>query len=284
MSEQKSWSLLEFFPDLEPIEILDVGAAIGETPSYQGLVDAGRACVTGFEPNAEECRRLNEAYGGTHRFYPHFVGDGQPAVFHETNWVLTGSLLEPNTPLLQKFQNLHEVTVPVARHAVATVRLDDLEDLPSIDFVKIDIQGGELAVFRNALRTLAGTVAIQTEVEFVEMYKRQPMFADVDIFLRDRGFQFHTFTGFGTRAFKPVVVGGNINLGLRQYLWSDAIYVRDWMKLDQFSPQKLAKYAVIANDILYSFDLAHLVLTALDRQTGGNLASRYLDRKCTPNG
>jgi FkbM family methyltransferase len=274
------WSLLEFFPDLPTIEILDVGAAIGESPSYQPLVDAGKARITGFEPNAEECQRLNEAYGGTHRFFPHFVGDGKPAVFHETNWVLTGSLLEPNQPLLEKFQNLNEVTTLVARHPVNTVRLDDLTDLGSIDFIKIDIQGGELAVFQNALRVLAGALAIQTEVEFVEMYKRQPMFADVDIFLRDRGFQFHTFTGFGMRAFKPLVVGGNPNMGLRQYLWSDAIYVRDWMALDYLSETKLKKLAVIANDILSSFDLAHLILVALDKNMGSDFASRYLQEKC----
>ena len=274
------WSLLEFFPDLPTIEILDVGAAIGESPSYQPLVDAGKARITGFEPNVEECQRLNEAYGGTHRFFPHFVGDGKPAVFHETNWVLTGSLLEPTQPLLEKFQNLNEVTTLVARHPVNTVRLDDLTDLGSIDFIKIDIQGGELAVFQNALRVLAGTLVIQTEVEFVEMYKRQPMFADVDIFLRDRGFQFHTFTGFGMRAFKPLVVGGNPNMGLRQYLWSDAIYVRDWMALDYLSEMKLMKLAVIANDILSSFDLAHLILVALDKNLGSDFAARYLQQKC----
>jgi FkbM family methyltransferase len=274
------WSLLEFFPDLPTIEILDVGAAIGEPPSYQPLVDAGKARITGFEPNAEECRRLNEAYGGTHRFFPHFVGDGKPGVFHETNWVLTGSLFEPNRPLLEKFQNLNELTTLVATHPVKTVRLDDLADIGSIDFIKIDIQGGELAVFQNAQRVLAGTLVIQTEVEFVEMYKRQPMFADVDLFLRDRGFQFHTFTGFGMRAFKPIVVGGNINAGLRQYLWSDAIYVRDWLALDHLSDAKLKKMAVIANDILHSFDLAHLILEALDRCHGGDFATRYLQKKC----
>jgi hypothetical protein len=107
------------------------------------------------------------------------------------------------------------------------------------------------------------------------------MFADVDIFLRDRGFQFHTFTGFGTRAFKPMVVGGNINMGLRQYLWSDAIYVRDWMKLDHLAPEKLKKMAIIANDILYSFDLVHLVLGVLDKQCGSDFAPRYLAQRCS---
>ena len=73
-----SWSLLELFESESfQIEILDIGAALAESPSYQGLVDAGRARITGFEPNQAECEKLNQLYGGTHRFFPHFVGDGR---------------------------------------------------------------------------------------------------------------------------------------------------------------------------------------------------------------
>ncbi|MBN8519198.1 MAG: FkbM family methyltransferase, partial [Candidatus Accumulibacter sp.] len=149
-------------------------------------------------------------------------------------------------------------------------------DLSSYDFVKIDVQGSELAVFQNGLRALSGTLLIQTEVEFVELYKGQPMFADVDSFLRGAGFQFHAFNGFGSRTFKPLVVNGDINQGVRQALWSDALYVRDWMSLDVLDATKLKKYAVLAHDLLQSYDLAHLVLLTLDKKTGGSFAARYL--------
>lgn len=272
------WSLLEFFPEKFRINVLDVGAALSERPPYQSLVDAGRATIIGFEPNRQECERLNREYGEPHRFFPYFIGDGRPAIFHETNWALTGSLYEPNSPLLEKFQNLAEVVTPVATHPVSTTRIDDIAEIEDVDFIKIDVQGSELPVLQNALRALSGTLLIQTEVEFLELYKGQPMFADVDIFLRGKGFQFHAFNGFGSRAFKPLLVNGNINAGLRQALWSDAIYVRDWMRLDELPEAKLRKYAVLAHDFLNSFDLAHLVLAALDRKVGGSLAEAYLSR------
>jgi FkbM family methyltransferase len=271
------WSLFEYFPEDFQITILDVGAALGERPPYQSLVDAGRARIIGFEPNSRECERLNQTYGQPHRFFPYFVGDGRPAVFHETNWVLTGSLFEPNSPLLQKFQNLAELVTPVARHAVNTRRIDDIPEIGDVDFIKIDVQGSELAVFRNALRPLSRTLLVQTEVEFVELYRGQPMFADVDIFLRDNGFQFHSFNGFGGRAFKPLVANNDVNATFRQFLWSDALYVRDWMRLGELDEMKLRKYAVLAHDLLQSYDLAHLVLAALDHRNGGRLASTYLN-------
>lgn len=272
------WSLLELLPSNFQIDILDVGAALNDKPPYQALVDAGRARIMGFEPNVVECERLNLAYGEPHRFFPHFIGDGKPATFHETNWNLTGSLFEPNTPLLEKFQNLAELVTPVARHTVNTTRLDDIAEIYNVDFIKIDVQGSELTIFQNALHALSGTLLIQTEVEFVELYKGQPMFADVDTFLRGAGFQFHAFEGFGRRCFKPLVVNGDLDTGVRQVLWSDALYVRDWMKLDQLGVTKLQKYAVLAHDLLESYDLAHLVLAALDQKTGANYAARYRER------
>lgn len=272
------WSLLEFFPEKFEIRILDIGAALSERPPYQSLVDAGRATIYGFEPNVQECEKLNREYGNPHRFFPHFVGDGLDATFHETNWNLTGSLYEPHSRLLEKFQNLAELVTPIAKHSVKTTRLDDVSEIVDIDFFKIDVQGSELSVFQNASRSLSSTLLIQTEVEFVELYKDQPMFADVDVFLRGVGFQFHAFNGIAGRAFKPLIANGNINLGFRQALWSDAIYVRDWMNFDNLSPVQLKKYAVLAHDLLGSYDLAHLVLAALDQRTGSNLAARYLER------
>ena len=271
-------SLLGFFSDDFRINVLDVGAALIASPPYQSLVDAGRARIYGFEPDIKECERLNQTFGEPHRFFPYFIGDGRPATFHETNWSRTGSLFEPNTPLLSKFQNLAELTTPVARHSVQTTRIDDLHEISNIDFIKIDVQGSELAVFQNAVRILSGTLVIQTEVEFVELYKEQPMFADVDRFLRGHGFQFHSLNGAGSRAFKPLIINNNINQGIRQMLWSDAIYVRDWMQLDRLTAEQLKKYAVLAHDILGSYDLAHLALMALDEKSTSDYAPRYLAR------
>ena len=272
------WSLWEYFGDDVQINILDIGAAMTERPSYQSLVDAGRARIIGFEPNVEECDRLNREYGKPHRFFPYFIGDGRPAIFHETNWGPTGSLYEPNSPLLGKFQSLAEVMTLVAKHSASTTRLDDIEEISDVDFVKIDVQGGELAAFQNALRTLPGTLLIQTEVEFVELYKGQPMFADVDTFLRGAGFQFHAIKTFAGRRLKPLTQNNDIDQSFSQWLWADALYVRDWMNLDSLDVSKLEKYAVLAHDLLRAFDLAHLVLMTLDKKTGSALAATYLER------
>ena len=276
-----SFNLHEKLTGVPLINILDIGAmSLGGDSAYQFLVDRKKARVIGFEPGIEECRMLNEKMGAPHSFYPYFIGDGQPATYYETNFGMTGSLYRPNTRLLEKFQNLAEVTTLVKTHAVTTKRLDDIEEVGCVDFIKIDVQGSELNVFQGASKALASALVIQVEVEFVELYRDQPMFCDVDKYLRGKGYQFHTFLGFGKRCFKPLVVNDDINDGLRQYLWSDALYVRDWLRLEELSGEQLRKYAVLLHDLFKSADLCHLVLSQIDSNEGTTLAAGYL-RLCS---
>lgn len=88
---------------------------------------------------------------------------------------------------MRTIENLAEVVTPVAVHPVDTTRLDDIAEIGDIDLIKIDVQGSELAVFKNASLALSSALLIQTKVEFVELYRGQPMFADVDSFLRASG-------------------------------------------------------------------------------------------------
>ena len=274
-----------FGPQPCGINVLDVGAIEieGERPApYIALVEAGHARVVGFEPDATGCANLNRKYGKSHQFLPYFLGDGKAAVFYETNWPPTGSLFKPNRPMLEKFQNLHELVTLVAEHPIATRRLDDLPQVGDIDFVKIDAQGAALAVFQNGERVMRNALLVQTEVEFVQLYENQPLFADVDVLLRSYGYQFHTFDGFGGRCFKPLQNPENINLPMRQALWSDAIYVKDWLRFDELPMDKLKKLAVLLHEVIRSFDLCHLVLKAIDARCGGDFATRYFKAISSP--
>ena len=266
------------------INVLDVGAIgiKGKDAPYDKLVRHGRARIIGFEPDAAGCDKLNQKYGHPHRFFPYFIGDGQSATFYETNWPLTGSLFKPNRTLLEKFQNLHELTVLKAEHPVATRRLDDIVELGEIDFIKIDVQGAELSIFQGGINVLQNALLVQTEVEFVELYEKQPLFADVDQFLCAQGYKFHTFDRFGKRCFKPIIMHNNINLGLRQLLWSDAIYVRDWMRFDTLPIEKLKKMAVLLHDVVASYDLCHLALRSIDERSGTAFSPRYVKALLTP--
>merc|ERR1712083_1207607 len=129
----------------------------------------------------------------------------------------------------------------MGRTPTDTKRLDDLlpELFGSIDFLKLDVQGYELAVLQGAETALRDVLVLHTEVEFVEMYEKQPLFAEVDQFLRRAGFVFHRFASIHGRPMKPVHVTANPLQPISQQLWADAVYIRDFWELQRHSKQQL---------------------------------------------
>ncbi len=74
-----------------------------------------------------------------------------------------------------------------------TRRLDSISEIEELDYLKIDIQGGELDVFRHGKSKLSKAALIQAEVSFVPLCEGQTIFGDIDIELRIQGFIPHFF-------------------------------------------------------------------------------------------
>jgi FkbM family methyltransferase len=277
MTQNSTANIFDIIEISTPINIVDIGASLigDEAPYYQALIDSGHARLFAFEPDEAALAVLRERFPAPHVCFPHFVADGNDAIFHETSWYATGSLFEPNMPLLERFNDLAELTRLLARHPVKTVRLDDLDAVRDIDFLKVDAQGAELMIFENALRVLNETSIVQTEVSWVEMYKGMPTIGDIDRMLRAADFQWHTRLGGGGRAFRPWLNPNTSQNGFQQELWNDVVYVRNWMQFARVTPDKLTKLAVVLHELYGSYDLAHVALAAADTQSGSDRAQRY---------
>lgn len=60
-------------------------------------------------------------------------------------------------------------------------------ELINVDFAKIDVQGAELAILQGGENFFKDNlIGLEVEVEFSSMYKDQPLFSDVDIFVREK--------------------------------------------------------------------------------------------------
>ncbi len=266
-------------PNVPRLKIVDVGAmALGNgTEPYAALMQAAPCDVYGFEPVESEYEKLKASAKPGHHYLPYFIGDGSTRTFHECNYPMTSSLFEPNTALLAKFQNLEELVRVEKTYRVETKRLDDIPEVKGTDLLKVDVQGAELLVFEGAADVLKDTLVIHTEVEFISLYKDQPLFGDIDAHLQSKGFKLHKleFTG---RAFKPFIFKNDRNAPLNQILWGDAVYVRDFMLFDQLSPTALLKLATILHENYYSVDLAAVALAAYDMMSGTTLQPSYLKK------
>tara|TARA_B100000795_G_scaffold268217_1_gene254744 strand:+ start:917 stop:1774 length:858 start_codon:yes stop_codon:yes gene_type:complete len=277
VSIKKFWN--ELIDENYKIRVIDIGAAEGEdySPSYQPLIDLDIANIIGFEPNKEACEVLNAKEQEGSHYLPYFIGDGEIATFYETNYPPTSSLFRPNTKLLEKFNNLLEVIIVQKEHQVQTHRLDDIKEINGVDFLKMDIQGAELKALKNGVNLLNKALVLQVEVEFVELYEDQPLFSDVDSFLRSEGFQFHCFDDLMGRSLKPIIKNKNPNEEINQVLWADAFYVKDWMNLKHLSREQLITYAILTYFLLGSIDLTHFILSHLDEVYNSSFSKKFLN-------
>lgn len=261
----------------DQIMVVDVGAnPIDGLPPYMPLIRSGHARVVGFEPNPEALAKLQTLKGKDDIYLPHAVGDGGTHQLHICKEAGMTSLLEPNAEVLGLMHGFPEWGRVLRKETLRTVRLDDLPETEGADFIKIDIQGGELMALSNATARLAGVVAIQTEVEFLEMYVDQPLFSDVDQFLRRHGFMLHKFHPLTGRIIQPLVRNNDVYAEGNQLTWADAVYIRDIRSFSTLTPTKLLRLAAITHDCYQSFDLTVRLLLEHDRQTGQNCAARLL--------
>jgi len=245
------------------VRIVDVGAnGIEGDPPYQKLMECGLAHLTGFEPQAETVALASADC--TH--LPWALGDGNPIDFRRCLHSGFSSSLEPARETMAVFSQYAPNATVLERATLPTRRLDDISEIGLIDYLKIDIQGGELAVLENGRARLAQTLFVHTEVSFVPLYEHQPTLGDVDNELRRQGFIPHCFGGVKKAIIPPLLLNNDPWSTLNQLLDGDLVYVRDFRKAQALSERQLRVMALIAHACYGSFDLAFYLLRELTRR------------------
>ncbi|HYW17853.1 MAG TPA: FkbM family methyltransferase [Nodularia sp. (in: cyanobacteria)] len=236
--------------------------------------------IYGFDADADACEAAEadleeRGINWTEKHIPLALGKSiGEATLYVTKHPMCSSLYEPNEPFLARFANLAEVSNLDFTVEIETTTLDAFcqgEGINNIDFLQIDVQGADLQVLQGASEMLnRGVLGVQIEVEFSPLYLNQPLFADVDIYLRNLGFSLLDL-GFGRRprACSPIV--SNNHPG--QILWGDAFYLQDPigqnLNLVIQQPDKILKLACVA-DALGFLDYALELLEYLTVNYGEN--------------
>lgn len=261
--------------------ILEIGAlpVEGQGEPFHLLLDIFPGSqVLAFEVEEKLCEELNQKARSGLRYFPVALGRTEERrPFYITNHPMCSSLYEPNEKLVSLYNNM-EVAMLKSVESLETVSLDHFtkeNNIASIDFIKIDIQGAELDVFQGGQDTLKDVVAIVSEVEFVRQYLDQPLFGDVCKFLAEKELMFHKFLRTGGRSLKPIVLGNDPNFPI-QYIWSDAVFIRDILKVADLSADKLLKMGLLT--FLYgSPDVTFHCFKCYDEKNGTNLHRQFLE-------
>lgn len=232
---------------LQP-SIADIGARGGLDEDL--LAVAWASSVYGFEPEPNEVDRLKANADLRWKkvvVLPYAVGalNGK-STLHIPASPQGASLLPHNAEMVDNFgyDNLHIVHKEISVETVTLDRLRDNGELPSIDYMKIDIEGAELDVLRAGLSVLRDCSALKIECSFLPQRLLQPLIWEVVPFMIDAGFDvvdIHDIHRWRRRPLPahPYVVNFQMPYSRGQLAQCDLIFLRRPETIDTSNRMKM---------------------------------------------
>ena len=190
-----------------------------------------------FEPDKEEFERLEKASSENVIYFNSALYNMKSRIpLYLTQSRGCSSIFRPNREFLDQFPDSNRFDI-VQCVEVDTDTLDnqlDIYEIDDIDFIKIDVQGCELAVLEGAVDTLNNrhVFGLEVEVEFAPMYEKQPLFSDIDKFLTNLGFELFDLRPYYWKRTAGKDYGGSKG----QLIFADALYLRSPQHIDRALP------------------------------------------------
>ena len=259
--------------------IVDVGANPINRPAYADLRDMGGCQTIGFEPGPESFAALQQRLGPNETCFPHAVGDDSEI---ELQLVVGGTLTSVFKPDLAAVTYLGKPNWAdvEGQLKLKTVALDNMDGMPNFDLMKIDIQGGELAVFQGAERLMQSCMAVIVEQRFFPIYQGEPMIGGLDVELRRQGFFIHKILSTHS-VLVPNSRGKRLNRPqLRdQLVDGDIVYLRDMSRLADHPTDQIKHLCVLAAAVFGSHSLVLHLMDELIRRNAipADLPDVYCD-------
>ncbi len=260
-----SGKLAKLLESVAPLRSLDVGAR--GIPAKTMLAMAWAVDAVGFEPDTEECGRLNAYYAGPAnnpfrqaRFFPVALGEGaQGRMLYLTKHRGSSSLLSPIESRTEEFMRGDYGKVE-RTSAVDTVPLDRFlreQGLAGTVHLKVDVEGLELEILHSAPELLSSSLlAVDAEVAFMQTRKGQPFYGEIETFLRQYQFMPMGFTELHcwrrlSKSKYPKKVKGAVPFSRGQLVHGNMLFMKKPEAVFAQSPRQILAAAFIAMNYGY---------------------------------
>ncbi|TRZ64423.1 FkbM family methyltransferase [bacterium] len=182
----------------------------------------------------------------------------------------TSSIYLPNRQFLDQFPEAtrFDVLETINISAVTIDNLSSASRIPPIDFAKIDVQGAELAILEGGHNHFAeNLVGLEIEVEFAEMYTGQPLFSEVEVFVREQlGLELWDLRKTYWKYQQGMVTKGPIK---GRMIFGDALFLRPlsgmekWLSSMSYIDAKEKLFMLMISSLAYGYvDYATLLLNS----------------------
>lgn len=221
----------------DKFKIIDVGARGGIEGYWKHLDDQIEAI--GFEAQRYKLKKFQAE---NTQLLPIVLSDLKKVTnFYISRYKPSSSLYPPNIKFLKRFPDIKNLRV-TKKIKVETMTLDSyLKNIgkEKIDFMKLDVEGAELEILKGAKKTInSGLLGLSVEVCFNQTRSKQPLFPQIDIFLRSSGFNLYDISIYkhSRNELSPYKNQPNpMHTPFGQIIWGQAIYFKD--PLENFNKQ-----------------------------------------------
>jgi FkbM family methyltransferase len=271
-------NILKKISDKFPFLFIDAGAMGGAAlKRWKALTPIMK--VYAFEPDTREFCKLRDSKKIRYLDYILF-SESKDLTFYIAKDAGKSSIFEPNMEFLTQYEDYERFNI-IDKKLISADKVKTLDaiirenSIPDIDFLKLDTQGSELHVLQGALQECIPKIfGLQIEVEFVELYKNQPLFKEVDEFLQDNGFQLIDLRRvyWKRKDFYDYIGKGEL-------IFADALYFKKIAKFRQqllFNKESIGGKSKIIKSILIS--LVYGIYDYAVSLANIGLESGYLDK------
>ena len=239
-----------------PLWIVDVGASGGIDPRWRNFTSSFKVIM--FEPDPREYEILSSNKLENLIVLTCALSDSVKDIdFYLCKKQQVSSAYLPNFDFLDKFPDSERFKV-LKTISIQTDTLDNQlkkNNIAEIDCVKIDTQGYELPILNGSVSSLKNAVGLDVEVEFAPLYKKQPLFNEVDSFAREMNFELFDIK----RYFWKRNIINNQGRGKGQLVFGDALYFKSpeqVLLMNGIKQEKIVRSICIY--LVYGYpDLAH---------------------------
>ncbi len=274
-----------------PLWIVDIGASGGIDPRWAKFTSSYKGIL--FEPDPREFDRLKSKSGKNLVVLNSALSDSANTVdFHLCEKQQVSSVYLPNIDFLSKFPDVKRFDVTKDIRIKTDTLNNQLKknDIVEIDFIKIDTQGHELPILKGGVDYLDNAIGLELEVEFAPLYEKQPLFSEVDSFVREHGFELFDIKRYYWKRKESVNTGSQKG----QLIFGDALYFKSperVLLMDEITQEKIIRSICVY--LVYGYwDLAQTLFNnangkgLLAKEVHDKVAlilSKYKKRNTLPN-
>lgn len=254
--------------------VIDQGGLLSNRPDFPQLLKLNNFSVGCFDP----LKTVNETDELESQDCFQLIDDGalgtgkEGSLIHCQSAEMSG-MLEPLNKILLP-HNLRTDANVIKREPLETAKLDDIDDLPQVDWLAISKHFNPLPILESSKKKLQNILAIELQMPLFATHKQEALASQILPWMEAHGFQCYKFLNLGMQSHFTHEMK-TVRPAATQLANIHALFVPNNERLVAMKKPKLLQLAFLMDTAYSAHDYAYRLLERID----SSMANDYLAAK-----